>query len=73
MILGAPFMRGFFAHGWGGAAYTYDGMGNRAAKPSKLYWRGSGTDTLAETSTTDTNDLIPNFRTRRNMIFVFRG
>ncbi|WP_058189827.1 RHS repeat-associated core domain-containing protein [Terracidiphilus gabretensis] len=37
-----------------GTAYTYDGMGNRVSKPGKLYWRGTGSDPLAETSATDT-------------------
>jgi RHS repeat-associated protein len=38
-----------------GTAYVYDGAGQRVSKPGKLYWRGTGSDPLAETSATDTN------------------
>jgi RHS repeat-associated protein len=39
----------------GGTAYVYDGAGERLQKPGMLYWKGAGSDALAETSTTDTN------------------
>jgi RHS repeat-associated protein len=38
-----------------GTAYVYDGASQRVSKPGKLYWRGTGSDPLAETSATDTN------------------
>ena len=38
-----------------GTAYEYDGASQRVSKPGKLYWRGTGSDPLAETSATDTN------------------
>ncbi len=37
-----------------GVAYTYDGSGQRVSKPGKLYWLGSSSAPLAETSATDT-------------------
>jgi RHS repeat-associated protein len=40
-----------------GVTYVYDGSGERVSKTGKLYWRGAGSDTLAETSATDTNPM----------------
>jgi RHS repeat-associated protein len=36
----------------GGFTYSYDGDGNRASKTGRLYWRGTGTEELAESDAT---------------------
>jgi RHS repeat-associated protein len=38
-----------------GSTYVYDGAGQRVSKPGKLYWRGVGSDTLAETNASNAN------------------